>query len=772
MPAFWYKKSSKIGYYLLQALCVFAAAACLGALMRWGGGKNLRQLLTSEFIQTDTFCQTVEDIVRRKIGYEQNRQLFETGGVFDENRQVDIRQYAAGTIDEANRNMYTTYTIGDLLSFASGGASAMERRVAAAAKNPGGVRAGELLAQESAQLETVLPVSGTSLSDFAAMSAGPAVALPELYRMLCETSRDIADRYQQYLADQESGSEGNPLAPSNVRYFVENSSDKTRYTNMGVRSMAAARSALRGMDGMTVLFEGERRFNIMVSDNEEEAGTHAADWFMQVRFTGSGEKVLLAADLGFPVGDALAAARREHQNLRPYVLAVSALLLLALLAMAALLALQVVSTGRSGKDSQTVTGAFDKIPAEIAVGTVFILVISWQLISRALAARLSLGRRSGLLLRSALFSVTWLMVLYCVLSLVRRIRTGTLWKESVVYSVIRGTRQVYSARKRTQRLLLAFLAYFTLNVCSIRYLGRPGLLICLALNAAALLYLMRDAVGNQNVREGLRQISQGDLDYRIGTDVLTGESREMGIAVNEMGEGLKKAVEDMLRNERLKAELITNLSHDLKTPLTSIINYVDLLKRENIGSGKAREYIRILEQKSGRLRQLTEDLIEVSKISSGNVELHPERMQLQLFLRQAVGEFEERMEERELTTVLEAPSHPVFITADGRQLWRVFENLLGNIVKYAAPGTNVYLRLEEEETSARVVFENTPAVPITATAEELRERFARGDASRNTEGSGLGLSIAGSLTDLLGGTFAVEVEEHLFRAKLQFPKTP
>ena len=245
----------------------------------------------------------------------------------------------------------------------------------------------------------------------------------------------------------------------------------------------------------------------------------------------------------------------------------------------------------------------------------------------------------------------------------------------------------------------------------------------------------------------------------------------MAIAVNEMGDGLQKAVEDMLKNERLRAELITNVSHDLKTPLTSIINYVDLMKRENIPNEKAQEYIRVLDSKSQRLKILTEDLIEISKISSGNVEAHPVKMQLQMFLQQACGEFEDRLEEKKLKLKMELEKTPVWIMADGGLLWRVFENLLSNIAKYAREGSTVYAIVKREGNGQVVIiFRNLPASPIKATAQQLQERFVRGDESRSQEGSGLGLSIAKSLTELMGGKFHIEVQEQLFEAFAQFPE--
>ena len=298
-----------------------------------------------------------------------------------------------------------------------------------------------------------------------------------------------------------------------------------------------------------------------------------------------------------------------------------------------------------------------------------------------------------------------------------------------------------------------------------------GVVSVIVIDLAVLLYLLRDRLGKLSIRAGLRELSKGRLDYRIDTSSLTGESLEMAQAVNEMGDGLQEAVDAMVNSERLKAELITNLSHDLKTPLTSIINYVDLLKREEIGNERAKGYIEILERKSNRLKSLITDLIDVSRISSGNVELHITTLDLHAMVQMAVGEFEDRFQEKGLTTEMEA-ARALPVSADGDMLWRVLDNLLGNIAKYAMPGSTVRIRIFEEAGKAVASFENQSKEKLEKSAQELEERFVRGDESRSSEGSGLGLSIAGSLTELMGGMFRIETTQTTFCATLQFDLQP
>ena len=223
-----------------------------------------------------------------------------------------------------------------------------------------------------------------------------------------------------------------------------------------------------------------------------------------------------------------------------------------------------------------------------------------------------------------------------------------------------------------------------------------------------------------------------------------------------------------MKSEHFRTELITNVSHDIKTPLTSIINYVDLLEKEEIDNEKAREYLEVLSRQSARLKKLIEDLMEASKASTGNVAVNWERCQLNVLLDQCAGEYAEKLKAAQLELVVTKPAEPVVILADGRHMWRVFDNLLNNICKYALAGTRVYLNLEQAKGKAVVTFRNISASQLNISGDELMERFVRGDSSRSTEGSGLGLSIARSLVQLQKGQLALTVDGDLFKVTLQF----
>ena len=273
------------------------------------------------------------------------------------------------------------------------------------------------------------------------------------------------------------------------------------------------------------------------------------------------------------------------------------------------------------------------------------------------------------------------------------------------------------------------------------------------------------------LKSGAERISAGDYNTKVSTEHLVLEFKSTAETLNHIQDGINTAVESRMRSERLKTELITNVSHDLKTPLTSIVSYVDLLKQEPAGSPAAEEYLQVLDRQSARLKKLIEDLVEASKASTGNITVHAAPLDFSMMLGQALGEYNERLEKAGLTPVAKLPEAPVMISADGRLLWRILDNLLGNAVKYAMPGTRLYVTLTAD-THAIVTFRNISREPLDVTPEELMERFVRGDSSRHTEGNGLGLSIAQSLAESMGGEFLLSVDGDLFKAAVVFPTLP
>ena len=324
----------------------------------------------------------------------------------------------------------------------------------------------------------------------------------------------------------------------------------------------------------------------------------------------------------------------------------------------------------------------------------------------------------------------------------------------------------------TWKMVLGFGGY---TVCTLWLItqGRYGggfILMYFCLQLVLLFFLAWWAYGYYRLRQGTKTIAGGDLEYQIDTTRMPYDLRLQAEDLNNISVGLAGALDEKMKSERFKAELITNVSHDLKTPLTSIINYVNLLKSTQQTDPKAAEYIEVLDRKSQRLKKLTEDLVEASKASTGVLSVTREKIGMGQLIDQALAEWEEKLSDRKLTLVSTLPEGETWVYADGRHLWRVIDNLLSNCAKYAMEGTRIYLDLERGKGQVALSVKNISRDPLNVPAERLMERFVRGEESRSTEGSGLGLSIARSLTELQGGTFDLAVDGDLFKAIVTLPQ--
>ena len=445
-----------------------------------------------------------------------------------------------------------------------------------------------------------------------------------------------------------------------------------------------------------------------------------------------------------------------------------------------------VTAGRRPEDEEIHLNGFDRWYTEIAAGTVIGIWLAGTIISGTLIANSSLGYSHVVVtvivicLICGTYTMAWFLIGY--LSLVRRIKAGTLWKNSLIRKVLKWIGKCSGkladfarafSRNTAEKIKVllvggAFLFLQFLIIGCVFSGAGVFLLALMAVDVAVMIFAIRKADGLDLIMNGLKKISDGELQYKIKTDTLTGKQKVMAEYINNIGSGLDAAVENSLKKERMQTELITNVSHDLKTPLTSIINYVDLMKRENPTDPKIQEYLRILDEKSQRLKVLTEDVVEASKASTGNIKLEMNDIDFVEMVQQVIGEFEEKFQEKNLTMMVHFTDEPSIIYADGQRMWRVLENVFGNVVKYAMEGTRVYAEISNRNKKVTFSLKNISAQPLNISADELTERFIRGDVARNTEGSGLGLSIAKSLTELQGGEFKLYLDGDLFKVMITF----
>lgn len=428
---------------------------------------------------------------------------------------------------------------------------------------------------------------------------------------------------------------------------------------------------------------------------------------------------------------------------------------------------------------------FDRIPLELYVACIFGLYIgpvyilgvsvyekSLLIVSLILALILVIGWLSLALVLSFAVRVKkgkwWENTLVYLLA--KKVLIGFIWKTivKVVQAIRSFNRMLWESRSLPAKfvigwfLLSAVEFFFMIAGASSDFSIFALFWVCEKIVLTVFLFVF--TVQLRKIRTGCEAIASGDVRYQIDTEKMFFELKNMGEDINHIGEGIGAAVDERMKSERFKTELITNVSHDIKTPLTSIINYVDLLKKEDLENETVKEYLEVLERQSERLKKLIEDLVEASKASSGALSVVQETIDLSVFLTQASGEYQEKMGKNQLTLVLDKPEEPVEVIADGRHLWRVLDNLMNNVCKYALPGSRVYLSLNRE---GQIVIKNISRYELNISAEELMERFVRGDSSRHTEGHGLGLSISKSLMELMGGTLEIVVDGDLFKVILQ-----
>ena len=440
------------------------------------------------------------------------------------------------------------------------------------------------------------------------------------------------------------------------------------------------------------------------------------------------------------------------------------------------------AAGHHGETGEIRPSFIDKIPFDLYTAlTVFagiFLIAAMAEVSYSNTAMLVVVLIAVIGVIAALISLLWCM------SLAVRIKLGTTIKSCIIYRVgawcLRLIKKVFYTFKdglkaipMFPRAVLIIAAILFVEFLWIAIAGTSpgkqlfGWFIERAVLVLATLYAL---LSMKQLLEAGQRIAKGELDCKVDTSKLRGPFKEHGEDLNSITDGMNRAVGERMKSERFRTELITNVSHDIKTPLTSIINYVDLLEKEQPENEKMREYLEVLDRQSAKLKKLIDDLLEASKASSGSLSVNLTECELGILLDQMAGEYSEKLSAAGLELILTKPEESVKIMADGRHMWRIFDNLLNNICKYAQRGTRVYLDLTADALKATVTFRNISATRLNISGDELTERFVRGDSSRNTEGSGLGLSIAQSLAQLQKGALDITVDGDLFKVVLRFDR--
>lgn len=447
------------------------------------------------------------------------------------------------------------------------------------------------------------------------------------------------------------------------------------------------------------------------------------------------------------------------------------LLPLSIIAVLVLLIMNCFLIGLRNENGEVILNAFDKTPLLVALIILFILFM----IGCGFLIALTSENLTLILSGTAIGAVIgYISFVFFLETIIKRIKSRTLFRNTITYRILRWIKSLITSMTRnanmTVKLILIFIAFGILNIIGFSLsISEPiGIFILIAIWVYAFAKMHQWLVRYIEIKNAINEIYMGNTEVHLDEKRYKGSLNSMAIQVNDIAGGLSNAIQEKLKSERLKTELITNVSHDIKTPLTSIINYVDLLKKEKMPNEQAEEYLNILDNKSQRLKRLTEDLVEASKASSGNIKLNIEKLNVNELLKQVSGEFEDEFKSRNLEEVMSLPEKNVYINADSRYMYRILENMYSNISKYAMDNTRVYIDVIPNNNRITIQMKNISKEKLNISTEELMQRFVRGDSARNTEGSGLGLSIATSLTTLQGGTFNIYLDGDLYKVIIEF----
>lgn len=749
----------KVVLSLLSVIFLVMALAGIAAMYLNGGyGKGISWVYEESYEDSDPFSTKLGRDIENIFTYIGYKDLFETDGKLDMSKPI-VRLTDGPGIDE-------DWTLDQIVRYA---------RIRGYYLGEDFTVQGSPMSMDDDDMEVTIQFLNTGF-DFLSMGELETRMTKE------ELALDILECLGQYYSIYYNFMEHQ----TNVRFRVVYKSDEgveTVYTNVPELTL----DELRGFGKYLFIPGNTIRMDTNLAVIPQNAAALLETWNPN---NNDQNYLVVSVDTTYPYVDSYSEESAQYRSVRnAFIMGMGGVIVGFIGLFVTLVWLIFLSGHTHGLDSEIRLYPVDRIPMELCI------------LSGAVAAAVLLlwGKRLGMMViglfareenlpfwnKMLRYLIFYSCGILCGFSLLRRYKAGTLWTGSLGKRAAMAFR---AYREKTSYAVGGALCYLTFLGCNsfgmwlILFLSatrgeRTGYRIMyyvvIALFAGMDIWvfhrLFRESCQRDLLDQAISTISTGDTGYRLDTSMLTGKEKKMGEHINNITSGLDTALQEKVKSERLKADLITNVSHDIKTPLTSIINYVDLLKRQKIQDPKIAAYLEVLDQKSQRLKTLTEDLVEASKASSGNLKLEVSDINLVELVQQTNGEFEERFALRRLELIQELPEEIIVIRADGRRLWRVLENLYTNAFKYAQEGSRVYVDVKEEEGRAVFTIKNISEKPLNISPDELTERFVRGDVARTTEGSGLGLSIARSLTQLQKGEFVISIDGDLFKAQVIFP---
>ena len=736
---------------------VITLAGISAMYLNGGYGKGIRWIYDETYEDSNAFCSQLGIDISNIFTYIGYKDMFETNGVLDMHKNI-VRITDGPGVDE---NM----TLDQIVRYA---------KIRGYYLGEDFTVQGSPMAMDDDDMEITV--------EYKTDTPGLADADGLETRMTKEEmALDILDRLGKYYTIYYNFISNN----TNVRFrifYKSDSGEEAVYTNVPSMSL----DELRGFGKYLFIPGNTIRMESNLALIPENAASLLETWNP---FDNDQNYMVVSVDTNYPYSDKYAKEAGEYKGARSaFIVGMGAVIAGMVGFFTTLVALVLLSGHEDELGGAIRLFPIDKMYTESCV----------LLCAAATAGILYLCRKLGILVIGLFASEEHLdywnkllkyVILYgcsilCGFSLLRRYKANTLWEKSIAKKAVNASKDYIAKASFVAGTSLCYLLFLVVNgmmmwgtlflfaykdekltsrilfyVCAVLFVGLDGWIYH---------RLFRKAEQKDLLNNAITCIAKGDTGFRLDTKKLTGKERTVGDHINNIGSGLDTALQEKVKSERLKADLITNVSHDIKTPLTSIINYVDLLKRQKIQDPKIASYLEVLDQKSQRLKTLTEDLVEVSKASSGNLKLEVTDIDLVELVQQTNGEFEERFDQRHLKIISDFPDGMIIIKADGRRLWRVLENLYTNAFKYAQEGSRVYVDVASVDGKAIFTMKNISEKPLNISPDELTERFVRGDVTRTTEGSGLGLSIARSLTQLQKGEFVITIDGDLFKAQVIF----
>lgn len=725
-------------------------------------GRGVAWIRSQSYIESDLFYNQLQSDVRAIFDYAILRDAFETEGEPDMDKEIVRINYGPGST--------VRYTLSDMIKM--------------------GESYGYIL-QDDWTINVITPADSFSqdesvMVEYKAYDPDPQLTEPGMaYEKMTDLCYEVLNNFCRYCYVYYNLITG----PTNLSFQLtcSNDNDMIRgdtivYTNVSNPSW----DKMKHM-GLYAEYSSE---DLHIETNMSQTPSYIQELAENTRFyEQTFMDFIISVDTNFPYADSYTREAASYDSMRSWTIRGMIILGIGLIGcLFSLLYLAAVCGHENGFHSPIQLKPLDHLSAEACILLFLIIGGGACYLGRLIGFRLL-----HLVVASSnwyfaekllLYLIAYLVAVTCFFSLLRRYKAGTLWKGSWIRKIFGEIQEYFSREPASHSAAYAYLIFLALNItlaaCAFYLIfDLEPLFNQLIFGGVILLWAVADllifrfviqkAMQDEKIQQAISNIASGDISYCVNVDEFTGKQKITADHINHIGKNLDSALQEKVKSERFKADLITNVSHDLKTPLTSIINYVDLIKREKIQNPKVQNYLEVLDQKSQRLKTLTEDLVEASKASSGNLKLEISDIDFVELVQQTNGEFNEKFALRHLELISHLPEEPVLIEADGRRLWRVLENLYNNAFKYAMEHSRIYIDMTVEGDLVVFTIKNISEHPLNISSEELTERFVRGDASRTTEGSGLGLSIAQSLTQLQKGIFQIVIDGDLFKVYVKFP---